>query len=454
MIKKIRRWRVSHVQLLTIFVALALVTRLASALYLGNQVVDLPGTFDQISYNKLALRVLAGYGFSFGEKWWPVTAAGAPTAHWSFLYTLFLVGVYSLFGPHPLAARIVQAALVAVVQPIIVYLLGKEVFNRNVGLVSAGVTAVYSYFVYYAANLVTEPFYITCVLIVLYVAIRIVKTLSEQAEARPAPKWYQLALALGLSLGTAVLLRQLFLLFIPFLFFWMWISQRRQQRKSIVPYLLLSSVLVGLMIAPVTYYNYLRFHRFVLINTNAGYAFFWANHPIYGTQFIPILPQEMGSYQDLIPPELLHLDEAALDQALLRRGIQFVVDDPLRYGLLSLSRIAPYFMFWPSPDSGLISNIARVSGFGLFLPFMLLGIVFSLFSRRRKLEISSPVILLILFVVIYTGVHVLTWTLIRYRLPIDAVLVVFAGLAFNELYAVYQRRSQSLPSGAEHQVIE
>jgi hypothetical protein len=37
--------------------------------------------------------------------------------------------------------------------------------------------------------------------------------------------------------------------------------------------------------------------------------------------------------------------------------------------------------------------------------------------------------LLYLYVAIYTLVHLLSWTLIRYRLPVDAVLVIFAAVA-------------------------
>jgi hypothetical protein len=29
--------------------------------------------------------------------------------------------------------------------------------------------------------------------------------------------------------------------------------------------------------------------------------------------------------------------------------------------------------------------------------------------------------------------HILTWTLVRYRLPVDAILILFAGLAIAEL---------------------
>jgi len=143
----------------------------------------------------------------------------------------------------------------------------------------------------------------------------------------------------------------------------------------------------------------------------------------------------MGTYQDLIPEELHHLDEAALDQELLGRGIQFILDDVPRYLLLSLSRIPPYIMFWPSPESSLISNISRVFSFGIFWPFMLIGLIFAPFSKflKIKLRLESPLTLIYLFVLIYAGIHILTWTLIRYRLPIDAVTIIFASLIFVHL---------------------
>jgi hypothetical protein len=52
---------------LTAILALSVLARLAAALYLGNTVEVLPGTFDQVSYHALALRVLSGHGFSFAQ---------------------------------------------------------------------------------------------------------------------------------------------------------------------------------------------------------------------------------------------------------------------------------------------------------------------------------------------------------------------------------------------------
>jgi 4-amino-4-deoxy-L-arabinose transferase-like glycosyltransferase len=416
-------------------IAASVIFRVVAAGLLGDQVVNLPGTFDQISYNNLALRVLNGHGFSFGETWWPITPAGAPTAHWSFLYTLYLVAVYSIFGLHPLIARLIQAVLTGLLQPYLAYLIGARLFNKTVGLVSAGLSSVYAYFIYYGAALMTEPFFITAVMAGLYLTMLLAAPVIQPEIKTFTLNRLRLYIFAGLLMGAAVLLRQLWLLLIPFLFFWILWAHRKQGLRSTLIGLSTSSLIIIFMIAPFTIYNFSRFGRFVLLNTNSGFAFFWANHPIYGTHFQSILPPDSGDYQSLIPPELRNLDEAALDQALLKRGIQFVIDDPGRYILLSISKIPAYFMFWPSKDSGLVSNLARVGSFGMLWPFMLYGLLYSRenHNHSRLKGLSSSSLLLIGVVSIYTMIHLLSWALIRYRLPVDAILIVFAGWAFVDL---------------------
>lgn len=449
---------------LIVVVVVATIGRTVSALLQGDVVVPLPGIFDQISYDTLARRVLAGDGFSFPTLWWPVTQAGEPTAHWSFLYTLYLAAVYALFGPHPLAARLIQAVVVGVLHPWLSYRLGRRLFGVRVGLVAGGITAVYPYFVYYSGALMTESFYIVAILWSMDLAIGITSSRENRATA-PWSGFRSMAGAakpwvlLGLALGTAVTLRQLILLFVPFLFVWiLWTINSRwgagdgrvdvKRIRSGVAGLLVTTAVLFALIVPWTVRNYLAFDRFVLLNTNAGYAFFWANHPIYGTDFVPILPG--ATYQRLIPQELRDMDEAALDQALLREGVGFVLEDPVRYVRLSLSRIGYYFEFWPSPESSLPSNLARVLSFGVALPMMIYGLFLS-GARRRRCVLPgqmSAVALLGLFITVYSSIHILSWTLIRYRLPVDAVLILFAGLAVRELVARFAPGSlQRLPLG-------
>ena len=411
--------------------AVSVILRIAAVIYLGNSVTELPGAFDQISYHNLALRVSEGFGFSFSEGWWPMTAAGEPTAHWSYLYTIYLATVYGITdlftSPLPVVARLIQAILVGILQPLLAYLLGREIFDKSTGLVAAALMALYGYFIYYSATLMTEPFYITAILSSLYLAIRL---------SRSSPKSYlKYAIGLGLAIGIAVLLRQVYLLFVPFLFAWVFWASRKQLARSAIKPLLIASAIILLTILPATVYNYLRFDQFVLLNSNAGFAFFWSNHPVYGTQFYSLLPAEMGLYTDLVPPDLLRLNEVELDRALLVRGLEFVIEDPIRYLLLSISRIPIYFTFWPTSDSSLVSNIARVGSFGVLLPFMLFGLFFALSQRKDKKIplLLHPISLLILFASVYSSIHLLSWSLIRYRLPVDAVLIVFAGLGVGQI---------------------
>lgn len=445
--------------LLPVILAIGVLVRIVTAFYIGNTVEVLPGTFDQVSYHALALRVLDGQGFSFEQASWPMTAAGAPTAHWSFIYTLYLAAVYAFFGPNPLVARLIQAVTVGILQPYLAYLLGRHVFGERAGLMAAAFTAVYIYFIYYAATLMTEPFYITAIMAALYLLLRL-RNVSPNHEIR-------LTIALGLALGSVILLRQLFLLLVPFLLIWLWTvrftdlssatarsggvlavthrltaffrSNHAPWRPSVI-----TIGIVTIMILPFTLYNFSRFDRFVLLNTNAGYAFFWGNHPVYGTRFEAILPPELGTYEDLIPVELRHLDEPALEQALMARSLQFVSADPWRYIRLSLSRIPVYFMFWPSTESGMASNISRVGSFGLFLPLILVGLIYSLMNgkvRRRTLANAS---LLLLFVSFYTVIHLLSWALVRYRLPVDAIMLIYAGLAGSVAWGYLDNRQLAL----------
>ena len=406
-------WRRAFLALL----GLGLLLRLAAALYMGDKVLPLPGIWDQLSYDEIAWRVVNGHGLSLAQDGWPYTRANVPTSFWSFLYTGFLSAVYGLVGHHPLVARLIQALLAGVLGPWLAWRLGKRLLGVEAGRAAALLSSFYLYFVYFSAALMTETFTILAILTLLERALALTDRPPEApAAGRDWAIW-------GLCIGVAGLIRQVALLPVPLLALWMlW---RRPTRATWLGLTLSAAVALALFL-PFTMRNYRIFHRPVLLNTNAGFAFFWANHPVHGTNFMPILSEDGPTYQELIPPELRHLDEAGLNDALMARGLGFVAADPARYIKLTVSRVKAYFMFWPSPESGRLSNLVRVLSFGLALPFMLYGLWLSRPLWRR----SMPVYL-------YTGsyvmLHLLSWALIRYRLPVDGVLLVFAGGAVAAL---------------------
>jgi 4-amino-4-deoxy-L-arabinose transferase-like glycosyltransferase len=424
-----------------VILAVAILVRIGAAFYLGDTVEALPGTHDQISYDLLAQNVAAGKGFVFDEDWYPFTPANTPTAHWSFLYVLFLAGVYFLVGHHPMAARCIQAAVVGALMPWLIYRLGKRTFNRTVGLVGAAAISVYIYLVYYSATLMTEPFYIVALLWALDTLQRIGQETRQQGseEFRRPTRWAEL----GLAWGIATLLRQQVLLLIPLLLAWLlWAIWGRIRLMTLLRFSALPLAIVAAFILPWTIRNAIVYDQFLPLNSNVGWALFAANHPQQGDRFEPLnLPP--------VPAELTGLNEAEMNERLTAEGIRFVLEEPGRFALQTLDRFRNYFRFWPERASSPIANVSRVLSFGLYLPFMLYGLFLSIrITRKEQRPQCAPdnVSLLYLYAATYSAIHLLSWAMHRYRLPVDAVMMVFVGLAWVDLGRRFLHRPRILPS--------
>jgi len=432
-IQPLRQVKNRHIIILILIIFVAVSLRVGFSIYLGD---GLEGSqqrraYDQFSYNYLAQSILKGQGFSFEQNWYPFTPAHTPTAHWSFLYPLYLAGVYFLGGIHPLLARIVQAVLIGILSTYLLYRLGERLEGKITGLVSAGLGSVYAYFIFYDSTLMTEAFFTLGVLCSFNLAIDIVSPKQDRLKSiKPETPPYSLWVLLGLAIGFTGLLRQTFLVWLPILFVWMvWAGRTRfQWWKIIIP---LGVTL--LLVLPWTIRNYMVYRNFLPLNSNAGYALYSSNHPNQGTNFDQ-------DYVAPLPEDLISkgLNEAQWNTALTIRGVQFIIQDPSRYLLLSLSRIPIFFNFWFSPESDRASNLMRVLSYGLYLPFFLYGIFLSLRDWRKFS-------LLYLFAFIFSSMHIFTWASIRYRLPIDAVFMPFAAMAIIDLSSKIRARLHFRP---------
>ncbi len=419
--------------ILLLILLISVAVRVLVAVYLGDVVDAPPLLTDQRSYHALGDRLVHGYGFSFDRGWYPFTEANTPTAHWSFLYSLFVAGIYGIFGVHPLSVRILQGILGGILLPITVYAFSRRLFQsasflrhsvdvEKLGLLTAGTAALYPYFILYSATLMTETLYIIALLWSLYLAIRL-------AEC-PTLKH---GLLFGISLGTATLLRQSILPWILILAIWLiWTAVRSGFFRRMIWILASSGLMLALMIAPFTIRNYLVYGEFLLLNSNAGYAMYSAQHPMQGTDF-----QEFSAAP--MPTDMVGLNEAQMDRELMRRGIGFVLADPGRYLQLSLSRVVDFFEFWPTANTTLLNNLGRVGSIGLMLPFIVSGIAIALvWGSPRAVGgwsqfSTTPLAMVLLFVLVYSLQHILTWATPRYRLPIDAVVLPFAALGLSHI---------------------
>lgn len=388
----------------------ALVLRVLAALMLGNDVSGFSGAHDEISYSALGHRFAEGDGLTFPEDWYPWIAADAPQSYYSASMSLMLGLIYMAFGYQPVIARLIMGLLSTAIVGLL-YLLTRRLFNERVALFTAAIAAVYGYLIFYGVTLVTETPFIFGLLIALYLCYEIVE------DPSPA-KW----IALGLALAVTVLFRMAVVFFIPFLLAWVFYRQARYRI-----YVLLPVITIILAVMPFTIRNYTLWGQFELLETQFGHVFWNGNHPDHNGDFHPfkVFP---------IPDEVLALDnDSKITKALLAKGIENVLNDPGHFIMLTITRLREFFKFWPTADSSALANLIRVFSFGLLWPVALAGIVFSL----RQWRSLSP---LWLFMLLHTGVYASSWTMIRYRVPLDAILVIFAGLAVAVLAEVVLAR--------------
>jgi hypothetical protein len=419
----------------------AVVVRILVALYYGDW---LPEAQDDYSYSELALRLAAGHGFSFAKGWYPFTPADTPTAHWSFLYTAYAAAIYAVAGYHPVLVRIVGALLSGLLLPWSMFRFAGRLFpnKQQLALLAAAMSAVYAYFILYAARIMTESFFIIALLCALERALAL-KEKVETEKGRLGLRTWSAAVALGLCLGIAALLRQSVLPWAAALIIWLIFSLAATARSNfqrivrIVP-IFVSAFIVLAFILPFTIRNYLVYDEFLLLNSNAGYAMYSAQHPMHGVNFQAYtaapLPEEIPPYS---------LNEAQWDRELMKRGIGFILADPGRYLLLSASRVLDYMEFWPT-ETTLLHNIGRLASITLFLPLFGCGIWLVIHRARQDRQSRrpfwrQPVSMVLLFIIFYSLLHIFTWAMSRYRLPVDAAAIPFASYAVLEMWPVLRR---------------
>ncbi len=400
-------------KLLIVILVVALLVRLTAAFLLGDEIRGLSGAHDEISYSMLGQRFASGYGMTFPQKWYPWIDANAPQSYYSFTFSFLLATIYKIFGYHPLAARLVMA-FVSVGVVFMVFKVACYFFDNRTALLSSAIAAIYAYFIFYGVSLVTETPFILAILTAIYLG-----TMLVQNSGRIV-----LWIVFGIALAFSVLLRMAVIFFVPVLFMWMLVQMHDHRQRF---YVLIPIVIILLAITPFTIRNYLLWGKFMLLESQFGHVFWNGNHPGHMGNFHPykVFP---------IPPNILaSKNDAIITNELLKMGIQNVLANPKNFVLLTLTRLREFFKFWPTADSSFLANILRVISFGIIFPLSILGIILSL----KRWHALTPIFL---FMLIHTAVYATSWTMIRYRIPLDVFLIMFASVSILFVFDNIRRK--------------
>ena len=399
--------------LLAIFVV-ALALRVTWLHYVDPSPTD--GRIDDAAvYHRMAVSIGNGDGFQWedglsGPPGGPFKMA--PTAYWSVGYPAMLAGIYRVTDSSVTAAKLFNAVLGASTC-LLVYFVGREVFNRRAGLMGAGLLALFPSQVFLPTLLMTEtPWtFLTMLLLALTLALTLRGNTAARATTRGRP--YMAFALLGLAFGAASLVRGEMLAF-PLVLVAVWAIAYRSGRRAVAyGAIVVAAMLVALL--PWTIRNWQEFGYPVLVSTGSAdnlLAGHWPGADGLGS-FVPGI-EVNDEHKDLAAPER----EVEVYKAEVRQAISFAVHNPrteltlipkkLRHFYqrdsrpLELTRLHPYALSEDGKDLfGDVANVYYYCAAGLAL--LGLPLWFSLRNPKKLLIVAFVIYYSFLFGFVFIG---------------------------------------------------
>jgi 4-amino-4-deoxy-L-arabinose transferase-like glycosyltransferase len=332
---------------------------------------------------------------------------------------VLFAGVFALTGPSFLAARLFQCGLFFAIGAV-AYLLGKRLGGRLAGLLCAALVALYPYFVFYSGQALTETAATLFIPLVLLLALRAADDYSPAG-----------ALLFGLSLAAASLTRAsavYFVLAVPLIFAIAWGVRRTAWLKATG---LAAAGFLALYL-PWCAVNYRHFGTVIPAPTIGSGVM------LYQTALRMTMPDEVARLKYLkaevlpkyyYPPGGTDRDRLEGDRHLNAEGKRIIRENLDKYPAILWENFSRFWQFYPrySGEEGdrraLIYKILGLGTYGILFPFIIAGAVLGL-RRFRKLSALYG------FVAYFTLVHILLYGKLRYRLPMDPLLLAFGAYGF------------------------
>jgi 4-amino-4-deoxy-L-arabinose transferase-like glycosyltransferase len=429
-------WQDRHRQefsLLIGIVALALATRLTVAVLTTSWVFPSDGHFWEFGYEmgQIAASIAMGNGFSWPE-WSPYPQG--PTAWMPPVYPLVMAGAFKIFGVYSESAAITLELLQTILSAltcVVLYALGKRLYNAHAGLLAAGLFAIYPPAIYYAVGMIWGTSLFTgCLLVVILMFLR-------QAD-HPHMKG---GIGLGTMLGFTALVDPIIVSVYPFACAWLYFKAAGD-RRTVINMMAVMLIFFGLVISPWVVRNYIVFGRFVFIKSNLGQVLFLGKSHTSDEPCKDALSACQENVKTIPFTEaeqkyLKHSDEVTGNNFLLRKAIAFIWEHPLPYMQLTLKRFALYWTYM-RPVEGWKAKIS-LSTYLIVLMLAIAGLILSRANGREiQLVLLFPLVLPLIYYFTIVGIF-------RYRFPVEPILIVFAGYTIYWIaYRCRERFSQPI----------
>ncbi|MBI3008644.1 MAG: tetratricopeptide repeat protein [Candidatus Omnitrophica bacterium] len=392
-------------------------------IYLNQIAVNSPFfkglVLDSLFYDNWARQIASG-------NW-----LGGDVPYGSIAYPYFLAIAYKFLGHNLYMVRYLQF-IFGSLSCVLIYLLGRKIFNKRVGIIASGMAVFYAPFIFHEGLLM--PAFLSIFLDCLALLV-ILKAMEN-------PVWWRW-ISGGVMLGLGSLVTPGILLFVPLVVAGIIAIPSRTGVSPVTVHnrraaLYAISLCIGLMLVmlPVGVRNYLAGKKFVFIPAHGGINFYIGNNLYANGSFDPpkgIRTTQEGLLEDskLIAQRktLRNMDLQEVSRFWFMEGVRFIKEYPFKYLLLLLRK---FLLFWNGYEVSDVENyyfcmryssiISMLVQFSFVSWLSLLGLLLSLKNWDRVLP-------LYLFLFAWIIACLSFFVNARYRLNAVPVLIIFASYA-------------------------
>ena len=305
---------------------------------------------------------------------------------------------------------------------IVIYYLGKEVFYKQIGILSSFWSIIYVYFMIYMPRVLKEN--LLQLLIPLVILLMVYEIKKEKVN--------MISIFFPLAFTYLVHSDERYIIFLPIILFTMIACDNVHRINGLKKFTVFLAAVIILSI-PWAVRNYVVYNRLVILTTRTEW-FRENNVEIVKKPLFDRILNSKAVSGNLDNTSKMKFENKSgyFDEKLQRLSIYWA---PM---VLRESKLGSNVMLAGS----LKYNLGGLLTYGILLPFFIVGSIFTL--KKNKLGFS-----LIIFIIIQSLLHILIdiinpWP--RYRYPIDSLIIIIAFYGFYQLLQLKIFKRLILPS--------
>jgi len=380
----------------------------------------------QTETGHIAYSIASGKGFSS-----PFQRDTGPTAWLAPVYPYLLAGIFKVFGIYTLPsffAAVFLNIFFSAATCVPIFYTGKRIAGLGVASGAAWLWALFP-----NAILIPVEWIWDTSLSAFLLAALLWATL-ELAESRRLRDWSFYGILWGFALLTNPAVALLFPIFL------LWATHRARNRERTTAWLVrpaLAFAIAVLCCAPWTVRNYVVFHKLIPLRSNFAFELYVGNNENYDDQY-RFRPGPITQDREIL--RYLRMGETPFMEEEKRKAVAYIESHPHTELWLISQRVVDFWMGTATPLA-----VFRQAD-SLWLRFVLLcndaaplcafiGIVV-LFVRKNAYAL--PVVAV---PAIFPLIYYVTHTSLRYRHPIDPVVLLLAAIGVQGLWGWFTRKS-------------